>query len=61
MPKIRPEDSDPLLRLDPEKTELKELARHQIPDVIALLRQLIIRVEQLEKDMHEVKKKLNLK
>ena len=56
---LRPEDIDPLHR-GPRKIPPEDLKRGTDLDIVSLLRQLIVRVERLEKDMRQVKEKLNL-
>lgn len=56
---LRPEDIDPLRR-GPQKITPDDLKRGTDLNIVSLLRQLIVRVEQLEKDMRQVKEKLNL-
>lgn len=58
---LDPEDLDPLRRRDPRPGQPKDPWRDVSPDLVTLLRQLMVRVEQLEKDMRRVKEKLKLK
>ncbi len=57
---LDPEDYDPLDRLGPRPTQPKEVPRKIDADIVALLRQIIVRVEQLEKDMRRVKEILKI-
>ena len=57
---LDPEDYDPLDRLGPRPVQPQDPGRKIDTDIIALLRQIIVRVEQLEKDMRQVKEKLKL-
>ncbi len=59
MGNLRPEDIDPLRR-GPRKISPDDLKRGTDLNIVSLLRQLIVRIEQLEKDMRQVKEKLNL-
>lgn len=56
---FRPEDIDPLRR-GPRKIPPEDLKRGTDLEIVSLLRQLIVRVERLEKDIRQVKEKLNL-
>ena len=57
---LDPEDFDPLDRLGPRPVQPQDPERKIGADLVALLRQLVVRVEQLEKDMKLVKEKLQL-
>jgi hypothetical protein len=57
---FEPEDLDPLRRRSPKPIKPQDLNRGPSLDIVALLRQVIVRVERLEEDMRKVKEKLNL-
>ena len=57
---LDPEDFDPLDRLGPRPAQPQDPENKIGADLAALLRQVIVRVEQLEKDMRLVKEKLQL-
>ncbi len=57
---LDPDDYDPLDRLGPRPVQPQDPERKIDADLVALLRQVIVRVEQLEKDMRLVKNKLQL-
>ncbi|MFX1565345.1 MAG: hypothetical protein ACFFCH_05085 [Promethearchaeota archaeon] len=57
---LDPDDLDPLRRGEPRPIHPKDPRQPFNADILALLRQLVVRVEQLEKDMHEVKEKLKI-
>lgn len=57
---LHPEDSDPLRRPIPKPILPKDLRPGPSPDLVAILQQLLSRVEKLEKDMRTVKAKLKL-
>ena len=57
---LDPDDFDPLTRRDPKPHHPKDPRYSQDAEIMALLRQLMIRVERLEEDMRKAKKKLNL-
>ncbi|MFW9831840.1 MAG: hypothetical protein ACFFD8_08695 [Candidatus Thorarchaeota archaeon] len=58
---LDPEDLDPLRRRDPRPGQPRDPLRDVNTNLVGLIQQLIIRVEQLEKDMRLVKEKLKLK
>ncbi|MFX0169626.1 MAG: hypothetical protein ACFE89_09775 [Candidatus Hodarchaeota archaeon] len=60
MANLPPEDFDPLRRWDPKKKDPRDLNRSPSLDVVNLLRQLLIRVERLEEELRQLKKKLKL-
>lgn len=57
---LDPDDFDPLARRDPQPRHPKDPRYSTDAEIIALLRQLMIRVERLEEDMRKAKEKLNL-
>ena len=60
MDEFKPEDVDPLRRRRPQPIKPQDLTRGPSLDIVALLRQVIVRVERLEEDMRKVKEKINL-
>ena len=57
---LDPDDFDPLARRDPQPRHPKDPRHSADTEILALLRQLMIRVERLEEDMRKAKEKLNL-
>jgi hypothetical protein len=57
---LDPDDLDPLRRREPRPIHPKDPRQPFDADIVALIRQLVVRVEQLEKDMREVKEKLKI-
>ncbi len=57
---LDPDDFDPLARRDPQPRHPKDPRYSADAEILALLRQLIIRVERLEEDMRKAKEKLKL-
>jgi hypothetical protein len=60
MDDLRPDDPDPFRRRDPLPLGKEDLQRVPSLDFYNLLRQLMLRVEQLEAEMRKVKEKLQL-
>jgi hypothetical protein len=57
---LDPDDFDPLTRPTPHPLLPKNPRKPLDSDIVSLLRQLMVRVEQLEEDMRKVKEKLTL-
>jgi hypothetical protein len=57
---LDPEDFDPLARRDPQPFHPKDPRERVDSEIVALLRQMMIRLERLEEDMRKVKDKLKL-
>jgi len=57
---IDPDDLDPFSRREPRPVHPKDPRQNYDADIMALLRQLMVRIERLEEEMRQVKEKIKL-